>query len=161
MGKWCLQANSFIFDRIFIKPVGNQDRHKISDEFKFRMDWISHLGVMIWIFNRLIMESPSSIDLSDENILGTLWAQLLLVFHRLFWNFSDLFCMEWTCACGLDIILWSFFSHFFCFVNLVFFQYEMLSKCIDSGYLVGATPLTHETLQMFSACNEDVHVVLV
>ena len=34
------------------------------------------------------------------------------------------------------------FSHFFCFVNLVVFQYEMLSKCIDSGYLVGATPPT-------------------
>ena len=52
------------------------------------------------------------------------------------------------------------FSHFFCFVNLVFFQYEMLSKCIDSGYLVGATPLTvfH---QLFSAWNEDVNVVLV
>ena len=36
------------------------------------------------------------------------------------------------------------FSHFLCFVNLpvVFFWHEMLSKCIDSGYLVGATPLT-------------------
>ena len=32
------------------------------------------------IFNRLIMEFPSSVDLSDENILGTLWAQLLLQF---------------------------------------------------------------------------------
>ena len=26
------------------------------------------------------MESPSSVDLSDKNILGTLWAQLLLQF---------------------------------------------------------------------------------
>ena len=35
------------------------------------------------------------------------------------------------------------FSHFFWFVNLVcFFLHEMLSKCIDSGYLVGPTPLT-------------------
>ena len=35
------------------------------------------------------------------------------------------------------------FSPFF-FVNLVFFWggYEMLSKCIEGGYLVGATPLT-------------------
>ena len=34
------------------------------------------------IFSRLacIMESPSSVDLSDENILGTLSAQLLLQF---------------------------------------------------------------------------------
>ena len=45
MGKWCLQASSFIFHRIFIKLTGNQDRHKISDEFEFRLDWISHLGV--------------------------------------------------------------------------------------------------------------------
>ena len=49
----------------------------------------------------------------------------------------------WRCACALGIILWLFCSHFFCFVNLVFFfQFEMLSKCIDSGYIVGATPLT-------------------
>ena len=30
--------------------------------------------------NPRMMESPSSVDLSDENILGTLWAQLLLQF---------------------------------------------------------------------------------
>ena len=45
MGKWCLQASSFIFDRIFIKLAGNQDRHKISDEHEFWPDRISHFGV--------------------------------------------------------------------------------------------------------------------
>ena len=30
MGKWCLQASSFIFD--LIKLAGNQDRHKLSDQ---------------------------------------------------------------------------------------------------------------------------------
>ena len=35
MGKWCLHANSFIFDRIIIKVAGNQDRHKSLDEFDF------------------------------------------------------------------------------------------------------------------------------
>ena len=35
MGKWCLNANSFIFDRIIIKVADNQDRHKSSDEFYF------------------------------------------------------------------------------------------------------------------------------
>ena len=29
MGKWCLQASSFIFDRIFVKLAGNQDSHKM------------------------------------------------------------------------------------------------------------------------------------
>ena len=60
----------------------------------------------------------------------------LTVFHQLFWNFLDVFCM-WFWYNPLII-----FSHFFCFVNLVFFRYEMLSKHIDSGYLVGATYLT-------------------
>ena len=33
MGKCCLRASSFIFDRNIIKVAGNQDRHKSSDEF--------------------------------------------------------------------------------------------------------------------------------
>ena len=45
MGKWCRQASSFIFDRIIVKLAGNQDSHKISDEFEFRLDRISHFGV--------------------------------------------------------------------------------------------------------------------
>ena len=42
------------------------------------------------------------------------------------------------------------FSRFFCVVNLVYFWYEMLSKCIDSGYLVGAILLTvfHQWLKL-------------
>ena len=46
MGKWCLQTSSFIFYQIFVKLAHNQDRHKISDEFKFRPDRISHFGAM-------------------------------------------------------------------------------------------------------------------
>ena len=34
----------------------------------------------------------------------------LTIFHGMFWNFADVFCMEWRCACGLDIFLC--FSHF-------------------------------------------------
>ena len=45
MGKWCLQASSFIFYHIFVKLAGNQDRHKISDEFEFRPDRVSLFGV--------------------------------------------------------------------------------------------------------------------
>ena len=45
MGKWCLQASSFIFYQIFVKLAGNQESHKISDEFEFRLDRISHFGV--------------------------------------------------------------------------------------------------------------------
>ena len=45
MEKWCLQASSFIFYQIFVKLAGNQDSHKISDEFELRLDRISHFGV--------------------------------------------------------------------------------------------------------------------
>ena len=45
MGKWCLKASSFIFDRTFVKFAGNQNSHKISDEFEFRLNRISHFGV--------------------------------------------------------------------------------------------------------------------
>ena len=55
------------------------------------------------------------------------------------------------CRCflhGMKICKWFGYNsliilfYLFCFVNLVFFWYEMLSKCIDSGYIVGAVPLT-------------------
>ena len=46
IGKWCLHASSFIFDRIIIKVAGNQDRHKSSDEFDFRsLVSMAHLNV--------------------------------------------------------------------------------------------------------------------
>ena len=32
MGKWCLQASTFIFHWIFVKLADNQDWHKISDD---------------------------------------------------------------------------------------------------------------------------------
>ena len=46
MGNWCLQASSCIFDRIFVKLAGNQNRHKISHEFEFWPDRISHFRVV-------------------------------------------------------------------------------------------------------------------
>ena len=42
MGKCCLHASSFMFDRIIIKIAGNLDRHKSSDEFDFRPDQTTH-----------------------------------------------------------------------------------------------------------------------
>ena len=45
MGKWCLHASSFIFDRIDIKVAGNQDRHKSSEEFDFGPDQTTNFGV--------------------------------------------------------------------------------------------------------------------
>ena len=54
MGKCCLHASSFIFDRIIIKVAGNQDRHKSSDEFDFGPDQTTHFGVTCpWMTNIL------------------------------------------------------------------------------------------------------------
>ena len=45
MGKCCLHASLFIFDRIIILVAGNQDRHKSSDEFDFGLDQTTNFGV--------------------------------------------------------------------------------------------------------------------
>ena len=76
------------------------------------------------------------------------------------------------CICflhGMKICLWFwnntsiiFFSLFLlCELSLCFWH-EMLSKCIDSGYIVGATPLTffHGKFWNFADV-EDVHAVWI
>ena len=45
MGKWCLHASSFIFDRIIIKVAGNQDSYKSSTELDFGPNQTTHFGV--------------------------------------------------------------------------------------------------------------------
>ena len=71
MGKCCLHAGLFIFDRIIIKVAGNQDRHKSSDEFDFGPDQTTHFGVTcpwmtkilhfrIWISLRQVGQSWSN-----------------------------------------------------------------------------------------------------
>ena len=46
MGKCCLHLFSVTMNSVIIKLTGNKDRHKISDEFKFRSYLTSHFGVM-------------------------------------------------------------------------------------------------------------------
>ena len=45
MGKCCLHASLFIFDWIFIKVAGDQDRHKSLVEFDFGTNQTTHFGV--------------------------------------------------------------------------------------------------------------------
>ena len=45
MGKWCLHASLFIFNRIIIKIAGNRDRHKSSVKFDFETNQTTHFGV--------------------------------------------------------------------------------------------------------------------
>ena len=44
-GKWCLHLFSVVFDPILFILAGNEDRHKISDEFEFRPDRTTDYGV--------------------------------------------------------------------------------------------------------------------
>ena len=50
MGKWCLHACSFIFNRTIIKVAVNQDRHKSAVEFDFWPNHTTHFLVTCpWI----------------------------------------------------------------------------------------------------------------
>ena len=46
MGKCCLHASSFIFDRVIIEVAGNKDRHKSPDEFDFGPDQTTHFELL-------------------------------------------------------------------------------------------------------------------
>ena len=113
MGKWCLQASSFIFDRIFVKLAVNQGRHKILEVFEFRLDQISHFGVTCpWGQIKFSIDLLWNLQIRRKYTGYLVGATPLTVFHRLFWNFSDVFWMEWRCVCGLNIILCLFFLTF-------------------------------------------------
>ena len=58
-----------------------------------------------------------------------------------FWNFAHIFSMVLRCA-WFGYNPWINFCHFFHFVNFVLFWLQILWKCVDSGYLVSATPYT-------------------
>ena len=50
MGKWCLHASLFIFDRIIIKVAGNQDRHTSLVKFDFGPNQTTHFEVICpWV----------------------------------------------------------------------------------------------------------------
>ena len=73
MGKWCLNASSFIFDRIIIKVAGNQDRHKSSDEFDFGWDQTTHFGITCpWMMK--ILHFRTWISLKP---VGQSWSNLM------------------------------------------------------------------------------------
>ena len=128
MGKWCLQASSFIFYWIFVKLAGNQDRHKILDKFEFRLNQISHFVVTCRIkFSIDIMKSPSSVDLSNIRIFVTLFSGTVRPrrfklgthvdsgqMYHVYWNqaaaaYSSLY---FFILFSLQFSNWNFWSHF-------------------------------------------------
>ena len=111
MGKWCLQASSFNFDRIFFKFACNQDSHKISDEFEFWLDRISHFGVTC----------PCGRIKFSTDILWNL--QIQSTFQTL-----EFFVTLFSGCCCLFIPLFLYFSFSLIF-NIENFGHTFLGNC--------------------------------
>ena len=99
MGKWCLHASSFIFDRITIRVAGNQDRHKSLVEFDFsdHSFWsylplsdenftLSNLNISV----RPVDQSWSNVMCSIigvgerlHKVLGENWRKLSFNYHKI------------------------------------------------------------------------------
>ena len=76
--------------------------------------------------------------------------QIRLKLHRCFGqNISEDMHVIWIYTVHMYVIL-IYFCRFFDKLNLVIFQSLLLAKCIDSGYLVRATPPTTVFYLLFS-----------
>ena len=62
----------------------------------------------VWALSVFLSEMPSKC-IDSGYLVG---ATPVTVFFWLFWNFADVFCMEWRCACSFGIILWLLFLTF-------------------------------------------------
>ena len=63
LGKCCLHLFSVTMNSVFIKLTGNEDRHKILDEFEFRSYLTSHFGVMCpWVVKKMSPAFLSHLD---------------------------------------------------------------------------------------------------
>ena len=74
-------------------------------------------------------------NFSDENTLGTLWAQLLLQYSMKCFESLQLFSAwnEDRCTCGLDIILYFFSLFLLCeLMSFFFFFFFLNMKCYQS-----------------------------
>ena len=129
MGKWCLQASSFNFYRIFVKPAGNQDRHKISDEFEFGPDRISHFGVtcpcgrikfsidILW--NLQVQLTFQTLEFFDTLFLGTVRPRRLKLDTHV--GSGKLYHVYWNQAAAAYSSLYFFIFLYLQFSTLKFF----------------------------------------
>ena len=83
------------------------------------------------------------------------------ILYLSFWNFAHVFTMVWRCAYGLDIILELIFVTYSTLWTLSFWP-QILWRCIDSGYLLSATPYTilHIFFSMVWRCAYDLDYIL-
>ena len=116
MGKRCLHASSFIFDRIIIKVAGNQDKHNSSDEFDFGPDQNTHFGVtcpwMTKILHFRTWISLKPVGQSWSNFMSTslgLGEKLHNVLRQIG---SKLWC-PWQQKAPIDVQWWKWCLHLF------------------------------------------------
>ena len=113
--------------------------------------------VMVWryacsfdIILRLFLLLFSQVELSHFYRIiynewmdrDTLWAQLLLQFDT---NYFETLLVFWSWSEDIHVVKIEssdYACHFFCKLNLGIFQALYLTKWMDRGYLVGATPST-------------------
>ena len=100
MGKCCLHASLFFFDRIIIKVAGNQDRHKSSNKFDFGPDQTTNFGVTcpwmtkilhfrIWISLRPVGQSWSNFMCSITEVGERLHNVFRQIGSKLWWPWQQ------------------------------------------------------------------------
>ena len=158
MGKWCLHASLFIFDRIIIKVVGSQDRHKSSVEFDFGPDQTTHFGVTCpWVtkisrFWTLISLKP----------VGQSWSNFMCIItgvgERLHKVLRQIGSLRWaivalwaTCFIYLHlVVLLLIFSGVQSMIDCV---EKLVSGCVSVARVPVLYELQHHLLPVRDVCN--------
>ena len=91
MGKCCLHASSFIFDRSIIKVAGDQHRHKILDEFDFGPDQTTPFGVTCPRMMKILIEASSKLLVTSTGIKS----RTSLISGRIRLLTLELLALEW------------------------------------------------------------------
>ena len=136
MGKWCLHASSFIFDRIIIKVAGNQDRHKSSVCLDFGPNQTTHFGVTChWVTN--ILHVWTWISLKP---VGLSWSNFMCSItgvgerlHKVLGQIGSKLWFPWQQKAPIDLLWendvstfsWSFFIQSFLYL-------QVMRACIKS-----------------------------
>ena len=151
MGKWCLHASSFIFDRIIIKVAGHQDWHKSSVKFDLGPNQTTHFGVtcpwvtkiahiLTWISLKPVGQSWSNfmcnitgVEERLHKILGQIGSKLWHPWRQK--TLIDLWCGKWCLHPFSDVFDPIFFLDKWTAVKF-FVSHEELWKCSYCVYSI-------------------------
>ena len=136
MGKWCLHASLFIFDRLIIEVAGNQDSHKSLGEFDFGLNQITHFGVTcpwgteILHFSTWISLKPVGLSWSNFMCSVTGVGRRL---HEVLGQIGSKLWFPWQQKAPIDLKLGKWCLHLFSVVFIWSFLYLQVTRtCIKS-----------------------------